>query len=570
MKENNDKRNPENKETKAKLLIENRNLKRLLEECKKNETSENSPRNFQNTYENVSENEYRNLFNKLPASILLFDKDLTVLDMNTQCRIMLGLESDEIRNFKLDSVFEKEIVRQFENSLSGNYGYYEGVNKKASSIYFSNITVQVRPHTFNLHGKEIKGGIAVFDDISEQRLSEIAVNLSFDTLQTVLDNVDAMMYVVDPENFNVKYMNRQAVVAFGKNHMSKCSDFFSETAKPPCRKCSIANPSVRAKNFSYRTHWEYYDERKTKWYRYSANPMTWIDSTQAVLIVVSDITIQKKADIKIKEQNKELASQTNELEHVVLQMMEQNVRINNQADELMLSAQTKDKMFSIIGHDLRGPIGNIRNILEIILEDFDTYSSEEIKDFLKPVKDTAKSAHNLLSNLLYWARSQSGMIVQSREEFWINESVHENITLPASDTENKNISIFFDDSHDFLVYADENMVNTVLRNLISNAVKFTFPGGKITIQIKQSEKNNLPFVEISIRDTGKGIEEENLCKLFNNREHYTTFGTNNEKGSGLGLILCKEFIELMGGEIFVESEVLKGSNFIFTLPVHKQ
>jgi two-component system sensor histidine kinase/response regulator len=114
------------------------------------------------------------------------------------------------------------------------------------------------------------------------------------------------------------------------------------------------------------------------------------------------------------------------------------------------------------------------------------------------------------------------------------------------------------------------MVNTVLRNLISNAVKFTFPGGKITIQIKQSEKNNLPFVEISIRDTGKGIEEENLCKLFNNREHYTTFGTNNEKGSGLGLILCKEFIELMGGEIFVESEVLKGSNFIFTLPVHKQ
>jgi signal transduction histidine kinase len=235
----------------------------------------------------------------------------------------------------------------------------------------------------------------------------------------------------------------------------------------------------------------------------------------------------------------------------------------------MLSAQTKDKMFSIIGHDLRGPIGNIRNILEIILEDFDTYSSEEIKDFLKPVKDTAKSAHNLLSNLLYWARSQSGMIVQSREEFWINESVHENITLPASDTENKNISIFFDDSHDFLVYADENMVNTVLRNLISNAVKFTFPGGKITIQIKQSEKNNLPFVEISIRDTGKGIEEENLCKLFNNREHYTTFGTNNEKGSGLGLILCKEFIELMGGEIFVESEVLKGSNFIFTLPVYK-
>jgi signal transduction histidine kinase len=566
MKHNSENQIKDLKEINKKLSEENLKLKIRLEKYKAPESPDNENEKSLSILKQGKLENYFNIFRYLPVNILLFDNRLQIIDMNEQCRISLNIEKKDIENIELETVFDSEVIRQFENTLIGGFGFYEGANKKSSSIYYSSISLNVRPYTFVKDGNEIKGGIAVFEDISEQHLSEIAVNMSLDTMQTVLENIDATIYVVDSENFKVKYMNRIAMDTFGKNPPKDCRDFFSKNQKKPCSKCPVNQPENIKENCIDRCEWQFYDIRKKRWFRYSASPIKWIDSTKVVLIVVFDITIQKKADLKIKEQNKELASQTHELERAILKVMEQNVRINSQADELMQSARTKDKMFSIIGHDLRGPIGNIKNILDILLEDFEHYTIVQIREFLNPVSETAKSAHYLLTNLLYWAKSQSGMMVVSPENFTVNELILENISLLSSDIENKNIRIFFDNTHEFSVFADENMVNTIVRNLISNALKFSFRDGKISISINSVTKNAKQYVEISISDTGKGIEEENMGKLFKNTEHFSTYGTNNEKGSGLGLILCKEFTELMGGEIHAESQIYKGSTFSFTLP----
>lgn len=242
--------------------------------------------------------------------------------------------------------------------------------------------------------------------------------------------------------------------------------------------------------------------------------------------------------------------------------------INSQNKELSQLNKTKDRIFSIIGHDLRGPIGNINTILNSLISDFDFFNKEDLFEMLLDISKSAGLTQNILDNLLFWAKSQRGEIAYNPENIELNVIIDENIELLNGCAKAKNISLITDLEEIIYVYADDNMITTTIRNLITNAIKFSHKNSKIEILVRDAQNidSSKSMIEIAVKDYGVGICEANLNKIFQSNIHFTTYGTNNEKGTGLGLNLCKEFVQRHGGKITVESEENKGSIFRFTLP----
>jgi len=223
---------------------------------------------------------------------------------------------------------------------------------------------------------------------------------------------------------------------------------------------------------------------------------------------------------------------------------------------------TKDRLFSIIGHDLRGPIGGFKSLIQLLISGYDLSNSKQLLEILKVIHKTANSTYDLLENLLEWAKSQQNEIVFNPEKIELKDLVFNIMNLFSEVILNKEINIVNEIPDDQFLVADKNMLSTVLRNLISNAIKFT-PNGK---SIKISVANIGDNIKISVQDEGTGIQEEDLPKLFNSLSPLSTYGTQGEKGSGLGLLLCKDFVERHTGIIEVNSIWGGGSTFSFTLP----
>ncbi len=226
---------------------------------------------------------------------------------------------------------------------------------------------------------------------------------------------------------------------------------------------------------------------------------------------------------------------------------------------------TKDMLFSIIAHDLRSPFNNIVGFSEILIEKMAIKDCDAVVKFAGIINSSSKKAMDLLTNLLEWASLQTGRMVYHPQNIDIELVVNDVLEILSEAAKLKKISITKALPKNSLVCADRNMIKTVLRNLISNAIKFTHPGGQIIIS-SQQEQNESVF---TVRDTGIGIKKETMIKLFRVDESISTKGTNNEKGTGLGLVLCKEFVEKHGGRIWANSEAGKGSSFCFSVPLYK-
>jgi len=223
---------------------------------------------------------------------------------------------------------------------------------------------------------------------------------------------------------------------------------------------------------------------------------------------------------------------------------------------------TKDKFFSIIGHDLRSPFNSIIGFSELINKEAKGLDISEIENYAGIISSSAGQTLKLLNNLLEWARIQQGRIVFEPEQLVLNELTKEVLEFAADSAGKKSISLINSVKPGISVNADKNMLKTILRNLVSNAIKFTHTGGKVEVSAESKEKE----IQVSVSDTGVGIKQENIKELFRIDSEFSTQGTNNEKGTGLGLILCKEFVEKHGGKIGVESKEGKGSTFNFSLP----
>jgi signal transduction histidine kinase len=248
-------------------------------------------------------------------------------------------------------------------------------------------------------------------------------------------------------------------------------------------------------------------------------------------------------------------------------------QIKIQNDELQKLNATKDKFFSIIAHDLKSPFNAIVGFSDMLVKQVDRMDQEGIAKFAGIIHQSSQKAMDLLMNLMEWSQSQTGRMEFSPERFDLVSLIKEVELLFIDVAEQKAIEMKNDLPSDAFVYADEAMISTVIRNLISNAIKFTDPGGKIIISARQHPDELI----VSVTDTGVGIPKNKIEKLFRIDENYSTSGTQNETGTGLGLILCQEFISQHQGKIWAESQVgnpsagrTGGSTFYFSLPVKSE
>lgn len=278
----------------------------------------------------------------------------------------------------------------------------------------------------------------------------------------------------------------------------------------------------------------------------------------------------KEQNERFEKQSEELRAHTenfkttNELLTEKQELIEQQkkalIKTNEKLSQLNAS---KDKYFSIIAHDLRNSFHVVLGFSEILLSGNSNLTEEKIKRYLHLINVTSKNGNYLLENLLQWSRSQTGRMKFEPKKFNLGTVVTETIKLYESEINQKNIKVLIHVEPSLEVFADENMIQTIMRNLISNALKFTYEKGMVTIRSLKKATH----VEISVEDTGIGISLENQNLLFNVETNISTQGTSHEQGTGLGLILCREFIEKHHGTIWVESNLGKGSKFIFTIPV---
>ena len=232
------------------------------------------------------------------------------------------------------------------------------------------------------------------------------------------------------------------------------------------------------------------------------------------------------------------------------------------AEELKLLNASKDKFFSIISHDLRSPFNALLGITEYMAQYYKDMSEDEIKNSVSNIYRSSQKLYNLILNLLEWSRIQTGRFDVEKSVINLAELSAEIMNLYSESTSNKQIELVNIIKENIFIYADKYMIDTIMRNFVSNSIKFTNPGGKIIINAVINGHN----AEVSVTDNGIGISSENQRNLFRIDEQYRRDGTAKEKGTGLGLILCKEFIEKNGGVLWVESEEGKGSRFSFTVP----
>lgn len=269
-------------------------------------------------------------------------------------------------------------------------------------------------------------------------------------------------------------------------------------------------------------------------------------------------------------QNDEIGSLGDNFNKMIHSLKEQKEELE-EFNQLLLKSQkklketnkTKDKFFNIIAHDLKGPFTSFLTITNVLSSDADSLNEQQKMHFLKSLNHSALYLESLLENLLQWARSQSGTLECNPRCMTIYDMVQQNMKIIAINAQNKNVELINEIEEDLKVAADPNLLSTVLRNLISNAVKFSDRGGQVKVSSKIVHEK---LVEFSVSDQGIGISKDDLQRLFRIDGNTKTIGESTEKGTGFGLILCKEFVEKQGGTISVDSVLNHGSTFKFTLP----
>lgn len=282
-----------------------------------------------------------------------------------------------------------------------------------------------------------------------------------------------------------------------------------------------------------------------------------------IITVIIGLVVVVIFMIIIFRQYRQIRQANIKLEHQNQEILKQKEAIRTYADELREFNETKDKLFTIIAHDLRSPFVGIQGCSDLLLENLQQFNISEIEKYVEQINQSSRNTLDLLDKLLAWAKNQTGQISFNPVNIKLEPLVREIIDIFDSSVKIKNISLNYISSDETEVYADREMLKTILRNLIQNAIKFTNSNGKIEIFAVK----NIDNIEVTVSDNGIGMNDYIKENIFCVGKKKTLAGTADETGSGLGLILCSEFVKKHDGKIWVESELGKGSDFKFTLPI---
>ena len=418
---------------------------------------------------------------------------------------------------------------QIESGKTSAYIEYPFRSKNGEiKWYGQNSTLMLDNHTF-------KGFHCISRDITERKQIEAELRKRQSEVTTLIDNLPGFAFLKD---INGKYIiaNKNFCNAMGipKEKLIGKKDFELLSKEQAEQYYSDDLKVIKSGRMQYVL------EEKTlidnKYLTIGTRKVPLKDENGNVFGLIGlgfDITEQKEAEEAIKKYTKEL-------------------------EELNAN---KDKFFSIISHDLRSPFQGLLGLSSALVDEYDNMSEDEIHMFMESINVTAKNLYNLIENLLQWSRAQKSNIEMNLTKLELHDEIEYTINLLQNNAANKNIQIINITSKGMFVNSDANILNSTLQNLLSNAIKFTKPHGMIFVSALKKDE----FVELIVKDTGIGISEEDLKNLFRIDKRHSTPGTEMEMGTGLGLIICKELIELQGGTIRVKSQLGKGTEFTITL-----
>jgi len=272
---------------------------------------------------------------------------------------------------------------------------------------------------------------------------------------------------------------------------------------------------------------------------------------------------------QLVEQNESMIQLNREISNLQRQLIKEKhtlektlVKLNQANADLNEANASKDKFFSIIAHDLKNPFNVLMGFSDLLLENLRKYDLDQIEEQVGYINKTTHQTYNLLEDLLLWSKSQLDKINFEPQRLIFRDVCQEVIINLLPQCQKKNIKVYIYDKEDVIVYADSNMLKTIIRNLLSNAIKFSFANSSIVVKIEKNQEKAI----ITVSDKGVGISIANQARLWKISEQYSTEGTEKEGGTGLGLLLCKDFVDKHDGKIWVESELGKGSDFMFSIP----
>lgn len=483
----------------------------------------------------TSEKRFRTIFENSSSAIVIIEKDSTISMVNDAFRKIMGFSPEEIVGKSWTKlVLESERDRlinlnrlrmQSAPNLPNDYEFHfvrktGEVRIGLMSVFFDQTLEQI---------------ITSITDITERKEMEISLKESEERYRTLIEIQGEGLAITDQEErflFSNPAADRIMGVPVGSLTGRRLNEFVNES-----------------------TLMEVHNQTKL---REEGNKSTYEmgiirgDGEKRVLLVTATPTFNSKGEFE---------SSLGIFIDITDRKKIENELKKNEA-ELKALNTTKDKLFSVIAHDLRGPVGTSADLLGVMIESYDELASDEQFKMLEILKNSAVSTYGLLETLLNWSVIQTGNLVFKPELFDVSKCIDSTVKNLIPSAFSKNITLVFEPLDEVLVYADENMIQTVFRNLIGNAIKYTNRGGLIEVKID----NQAQATFFSVVDNGVGMEEETRKNLFVLNQQNSKYGTENEKGTGLGLILCKEFIEKSGGHIRVESEKGQGSCFIFDIP----
>lgn len=474
------------------------------------------------------------------AIVARTDKFGVIIQVNEKFCQISGYSEEELigKTHKIinSGYHPKEFFAELWGTISGGKVWRGEIRNKAKNGTYYWVATTITP--FMDDAGEPFEYIAIRFDITDRKKAEDAIRESEKRYSDMINNIPDALWQAD-ENGNFVYIseNIQRISGYTPNELlnSNIAFWVNIIHQKDRRRVFDAFKNFFEKSDKFEI--DYRIKKKSgewSWIHMRAVNVVVSNSVKTAAGVIMDINDRKNAEIELEKSRNELR-ETN---------------------------YQKDKFFSIISHDLRSPFTGLMGFASFLVSEMDTLTSEEIREYLSQINKTTNNIYNLLNNLLEWSRVQMGKMEYQPVSLSLLEKMKIIVNLFSANAAKKNIELQMKIAQDILVFADENMLRSILQNLISNAIKFTASGGIVKVNAEVKGK----FVEISVIDTGTGIDPESLNRIFKMEVNYTTRGTHNEAGAGLGLMLTKELVEKHGGKIKVQSKVGEGSKFTITIP----
>jgi PAS domain S-box-containing protein len=478
--------------------------------------------------------------NAIGEGILVVDIENKITFFNTKFLKMWKIPDNFITGNKIE-----DLIKYTADQLKDEKSFIKSITQISNEPYIeAKDIIELKDGRFIeqfsrpqlMKGKSV-GRVWSFLDVTERVQFDGLLSKEKDLLQALMDNIPDIIYFKDNKSRFTRINKAQAKAmgveepsqAIGKTDFDYFEPQHAAEAYKDEQEIMKSKEGLIAKVEKIRCAGGEY-----RWVTATKVPFLDKDGNVIGLVGISrNITSSKIAEDKLAQYSKEL----NELN------------------------ASKDKLFSIVAHDLKSPFSPLLGLSEILATDFDSLTPVEVKEYSLEINKALKNQFNLLESLLNWSRMETGKIIVCPDCYNLFEKVTEVTNLMNVNAKNKNISLINNIYLETVVFADKNMLYSILQNLLTNAIKFTNPGGNINIFAKDLGG----YVEVIVKDNGIGIKDEDMQYIFG-LNCFTTYGTNKEKGTGLGLLICKEMVEKNGGTIRVESEYGKGSKFIFTLP----